>query len=269
MNLARRTRRAVISLGAAFALGATAGCARAAFVPPAGPGVPIPDAAAAWEQASAGCGDVRAVIAGARASGKVGSQRVWPVSLEIAVTNTDSIYVGATAAGNSVFVLAGTGGRASLWLRPDQRVVTATPAAILEAVVGVALSPGQLLGMLSGCVARTADAATAVRHGNLIELPAPEGRLFLSQFAGQWQVKALVAGTFVVELSRRTGRQPEDVWIRSAGAASVNAALHLTISDPQINGPIPAAVFDLPAGAGAATPMSLEELRASGPWKDR
>jgi len=261
--------RAAGGLVVGVALSVATGCTRAAFVPPTDPGVPVSDAAAAWQEASAGCGDVKAFVAGARASGKVGSQRVWPVSLEVAVATGDSIYIGATAAGNSVFVLAGTGGRARLWLRQDQRVVSATPAQILEAVVGVAISPAQLLGMLSGCVVRTIDVSTAVRHKDLIELRAPEGRVFLSQGGGQWQVRALVADTFVAELSRRSGRQPDDIWIRSSSGAPVAAALHLAITDGQANGSIPATVFDLPAGANAASPMTLEELRAAGAWKDR
>jgi hypothetical protein len=269
MNSTRRARLAVRGLCASLALGMTAGCMRAAFVPPTGPGEPVPDAAAAWDQASHGCGDVHAFVAGARASGKVGSERIWPVSLEVAVTNTDSIYVSATAAGNSVFVLAGSNGRARLWLRQDQRVVSASPSEIMEAVVGVALSPAQLLGMLSGCVARTVDVATAARHGSLIELRAPEGRLFLTQVAGHWEVRALVTDAFVVELSRRAGRQPDDVWIRSSGKAAIDATLHLAISDGQVNGPIPPTVFELPAGAGTASPMTLDELRAAGAWKGR
>jgi hypothetical protein len=204
MNSTQRAVTAITGFCAALAL-VTAGCTRAGFVAPAGPGVPIADAGTSWQQASSGCGDVHAFVAGARASGKVGSQRVWPVSLEIAVTNTDSIYIGATAAGNSVFVLAGTAGGATLWLRHDHRVVTATPAQIMEAVVGVAITPGQLLGMLSGCVARTVDVPAAVQHKDLIELRAPEGRLFLSQVAGQWQVRAWMTNAFSVELSRRAG----------------------------------------------------------------
>lgn len=269
MHCMRRARRTVSALLAGLALGVAAGCTRAAFVAPTDPGQPAPDAAAAWEQAIRGCGDVQTFVADARATGKVGPQRVWPVSLEIAVTNTDSIYVSATAAGNSLFVLAGTGGRARLWLRHDQRVVSATPAEILEAVVGVSISPGQLLGMLSGCVARTADVAGAMRHNSLIELRAPEGRLFLSQVAGQWQIRALVAKAFVAEFSRRSGRQPDDIWIRSSGTTPIDAALHLAVSDGQPNGQIPPAIFDLPAGANSASPMTLEELRAAGAWKDR
>ena len=244
-------------------------CAHATFVVPTGPGEPAPDAASAWTSASAGCADIQAFVAGARASGKVGAQRVWPVSLEVAVTMSDSIYLGATAAGNSLFVLAGTGNRAALWLRHDDRVVTATPAQIMEAVVGVALTPRQLLGMVSGCVTQSAEVAGAVRHRDLISMRTAEGRVYLSQVAGQWQVRAATTDAFTVEFARRTGRQPEDVWITSTRTGSLPASLHLTISDPQANAPIPPTVFQLPPAASSAQSMTLEELRAAGPWKDR
>jgi hypothetical protein len=139
----------------------------------------------------------------------------------------------------------------------------------MDAIVGVSLSPAQLLGMLSGCVAQKVDLPSAVRHKSLIELRAPEGRVFLSQTGGRWQVQALVADAFVVELSRRAGRQPDDIWIRSTAGAPLDASLHLAISDGQVNGQIPATVFDLPAGANAASPMTLDELRKAGAWKDR
>lgn len=245
------------------------GCAHATFVVPAGPGEPAPDAPSAWASASAGCADVQAFVAGARASGKVGTQRVWPVSLEVAVNASDSIYLSATVAGNSVFVLAGTGNRASLWLRHDNRVVAATPAEIMEAVVGVSLSPRQLLGILTGCVTPSAEPAGAVRHKDLISMSTPDGRVYLSQVARQWQVRAATTNAFLVEFERRAGRQPDDVWITSRGAGSLPASLHLAITDGQANAPIPPTVFQLPPAANSAAPMTLEELRAAGPWKDR
>jgi hypothetical protein len=96
-----------------------------------------------------------------------------------------------------------------------------------------------------------------------------EGRVYLTQVAGQWQVRAATTDAFVVEFTRRAGRQPDDVWIRSSGAGSLAASLHLTISDGEVNAAIPPTVFQLPAAAGSATPMTLEDLRAAGPWKKR
>jgi hypothetical protein len=199
----------------------------------------------------------------------VGPQRVWPVALEVAVTTDDAIYVSATASGTSLFVLAGTGNRATLWLRQDQRVVTATPAEILEAVVGVSLSPGQLLGMLTGCATRAADVAASARYKNALAIKTSDGRVFLSQVAGHWQIAAAITDRFTVEFGRRPGQKPDDVWIWSSPAAALDASLHLAVSDGQVNGPIPPTVFQVPAGASSASPMTIDELRAAGAWKGR
>jgi hypothetical protein len=41
------------------------------------------------------------------------------------------------------------------------------------------------------------------------------------------------------------------------------------IREAEMNGTVPASVFNPPAGAKGAQPMTLEELRAAGPWKER
>jgi hypothetical protein len=45
--------------------------------------------------------------------------------------------------------------------------------------------------------------------------------------------------------------------------------MHFTVSDPEVNGPVPPAVFRVPEAARAAPPMTLEELKQRAPWKDR
>jgi hypothetical protein len=124
------TARALVILVTSCSL--AAGCTRAMFKPPAGPGAPAPDAAAAWAEATDGCHGLRSYAGVLRASGRVGGARLWPVSIDVAVLADQSIYLGATAAGRSLFLLAGTGGSATLWLRDEQRTVTAPPADILK-----------------------------------------------------------------------------------------------------------------------------------------
>jgi hypothetical protein len=244
-----------------------ASCTRAMFVAPAGPGDAAPDAAAAWTEATAGCRDARSFVAAVRASGKVGQERVWPVSLELAVTADQSIYISATAVGNSVFVLAGTANRATLWLRHDNRAVTAAPADIMEALVGVPLSPARLMAVLTGCVARSLDVVSAARYPNLLAIHTADARVFLAQTGGTWRTTAAEADRFTVEFARKSSAQPDDIWLWAQPAPGQTASLHLTVTDGQINGPVPPNVFQAPAGAQAAAPMTLDELRAAGPWK--
>src|SRR4029453_14562520 len=109
------------------------------------------DAASGVAEATKECRDVRTVVSTLRVSGRVSDARLWPLTVEVAVVLNQSIYLGATASGKPVFLLAGTPARATLWLRTEDRSVTAAPAQILNALVGVSLSPDDLAGVLSGC----------------------------------------------------------------------------------------------------------------------
>ena len=243
-------------------------CTRALFVPPAGPGAPAPEAAAAWAEATAGCRTAQAYVAALRVSGRFGSERLWPVSIEAAVTADRSIYLGANAGGQSVFVLAGTANRATLWLRRDERVVAAAPADIMDAIVGVSIPPDQLLAVLTGCVARSFDMTRAARHGRLLSVDTSDARLHLEQRDGQWRVKFAETDAFVVEFGAHDGALPKEIWMWSVRGRVPAASLRFVVTDPEVNGQIDPAVFQLPRGAAAASPLTLEELRAAGPWKD-
>ena len=239
------------------------------FVPPAGPGAPVAYAAAAWTEATANCRNARSYAAAARASGKFGAERLWPVGLDIAVTTDQSIYLAANAVGRSLFVLAGTGNRATLWLRQEERVVNAAPADIMDAIVGVSIAPDRLLAVLTGCVARSFDVTRSALHGRLLAIDTADAHLYLEQMNGQWRTRAATTDAFVVEFAAYAGALPSDVWIWSVAGREPAASVRFSISDPEIDGQIPAGVFQVPRGAVGAKPLTLEELRAAGPWKER
>lgn len=238
-----------------------AACTRSMFVAPSGPGSPAPEAASAWADASRGCRDARTMTAGLRISGRVGGTRLWPVNIEAAVTRDQSIYLSATAAGTSVFVLAGTGNRATLWLRREQRVVTAAPADIMSAIVGVPLSPDLLLAVLTGCGTRSFDVVRATRHDKVISIETADTTVHLEQQGGAWRARAAQSASFVVEFGRAAGAVPAEVWIWSAPGRDPAASIHVAVSDDTIDVNIPSSVFQVPAGAASATPITLDELR--------
>ena len=241
-------------------------CARSMFVTPSGPGTAAPEAASAWADASRGCRDARTMTAGLRISGKVGGTRLWPVNIEAAVTRDQSIYLSATAAGTPVFVLAGTANRATLWLRREQRIVTAAPAEIMSAIVGVPLSPDLLLAVLTGCGTRSFDVIRATRHDKLISIETADTTVHLEQQGGAWRTRAAQSASFVVEFGRGTGVGPAEVWIWSAPGHEPAASIHLALSDETIDGNIPSSFFQVPSSAAAATPITLDELRGA-LWK--
>jgi hypothetical protein len=264
--------RVFLGLGLGLYVSATTlACAttRTMFVPPAGPGTPVAYAAAALTEATATCRVARSYTAAARASGKFGAERLWPVGIDIAVTTDQSIYLSANAVGRSLFVLAGTGNRATLWLRQDERVVTAAPAEIMDAIVGVSIAPDRLLAVLTGCVARSLNMTGSALHGDLLAVETADARLYLQQKDGRWRTRAATTDAFVVEFAAYQGPVPSDVWIWSIAGREPAANVRFAISDWEIDGQIPAGVFQVPRGAVGAKPLTLDELRAAGPWKER
>jgi hypothetical protein len=89
-----------------------------AFTPPAGPGLPAPDGAAAWEQATASCRTVRTYSAMLH-FGAVGA------NIQTTVTDNGRVRFGAIVAGRPRFTLTGTRAEATLLLHDDRRVVRA------------------------------------------------------------------------------------------------------------------------------------------------
>jgi hypothetical protein len=241
--------------------GVAVNCTRGLFVAPAGPGTPAPEAASAWDQASRGCREARSFTAALQASGRVAGARLWPIAIQAAVTKDQSIYLSASASGTSLFVLAGTDNRATLWLRREHRVITAAPGEIMDAIVGVSLSPDQLLAALTGCGTRSTGVSQAARHGNLLSIDTTDARVYLESNASVWRTKAAETGAFILEFGWGTGSLPADLWIWSAPNRQPAASLHLSVSDGEINGAIPAGVFLVPSAASTATPITLDELR--------
>jgi len=267
----RRFARGVLIAVVAGACGAGGACARAVFAPPAGPGTNAPDGPAAWTEATEPCRSAASYMAAIRLSGRAGGARLWPVTIDTAVLADQSIYLGATAAGHGVFVLAGSAGRATLWLRREQRTVAATPAEILDAVVGVALSPRDLLAILSGCGVTPAAVTSAERHGALLTVHLAGTRVHLARRGGRWRIKAAETSSFVVEYADHEDPLPRELWIWPAtrSTSDPSASLHLKVEDPQLDGDVPMTVFRVPAGAAGATPMTLDELKSGAPWKNR
>lgn len=250
-------------------LATSAACARAVFVPPAGPGQPAPDAASAWREATARCAGLQSYAAALRVSGRVGGARVWPIGLEAAVRADQAIYLGATAAGRPVFVLAGSGARATLWLRREDRVVTAAPADILGAIMGVSATPADLLGALSGCVNAGAPVSRAARHGRRLAIETPGARIYLDPEPGGWRVRAAETPAYSVEYAPTRAAWPHELWLWPAGGTGATAAIRVVVDDARVNEPVADAVFRVPARAAAAAPMTLDELRSGVVWKNR
>ena len=203
-------------------------------------------------------------------SGRAGSQRIWPLAVETAVT-ADRIYMSATHSGQPVFVLAGSASDATLWLRRNdpERVVKAPAGAIVDAILGLSVPPERLLAVLTGCVTRAFDVVSAVEYDGLLGIGTADARVFLQRIGAAWRPRAGVLEGFTVEFGWESSPLPARVWIQSTPGREPRASVTLTVSDAAVDEPIPATVFTAPAGASRAEPMTLEELRSVGAWKER
>ena len=239
----------------------SAGCGHSIFIPPIGPGV-VTDASEAWTAATAACRSAQHYSADLKISGRAASQKIWRLAVETAVTPTQ-IYMGATFSSQPIFVLAGSAKEATLWLRPEQRVVKAPAGDIIEAILGLPMPPDRLLALLTGCATRSLEVTAATSHNGLVAVQTADARVFIERQGTVWRTRAAEGEGFIVEFRWKTGALPEKVWISSKPGREPAAFLDVSVADPTTSDPIPASVFNAPSGAASAEPMTLDELRSS------
>ena len=115
------------------------------MVLPSGPGTPRTDALPLFESATAACRAVRTLTAELTLSGRTGQQKIRGHVLAGLAPGALRLE-GVAPFGAPAFILAAENGRGTLLLARDRRVLqSAPPAEILQALVGVSLSPDDLL----------------------------------------------------------------------------------------------------------------------------
>jgi hypothetical protein len=200
--------------------------------------------------------------------GKV-AQESLSANIITLVTRADQISLSVPVMfGSPAFVLGGSADSATLWLPRNERVLTARADEILEALTGLRLGPRALLAVLDGCVAQ-ADAVTAsARYGPLGAITTDDGRMFLEQRDGRWRItRALTAG-LIVEYSDIQGDWPRALRITTEAGHTPAVSLSMTIDQIDVNLPREAKDFVVNV-AGNAAPMTLDDLRAAGPLREK
>jgi hypothetical protein len=243
------------------------GCAARRFERPTGPSTPAPEAAAAWQTATARCRGVRTAHATMRLVFRAGPRRFPAVMLGAAFDgDARAMALEARVGSAAFFVLGGTADQATLVLR-DGRYVRAPAADIVAALIDVRLEPGRLLAILTGCLTPTPEFRQAVRRDRVLEVTADDAVAYLEQSTeGGWRVRAGSFDSLDVDYGTPGPSWPRSVEIRSRAETS-KPAMSITISRLEITQPnesIDPSVFQpvLPPGA---TSISLAELRAAGP----
>ncbi len=239
----------------------TASCAARMFVPPAGPGAPAPDAAAAWESATTSCRGVTSFAPTMRLSGRVAGARLPGITVLGAVTADGGLRLQATAAGRTIFELAGTNDRATFFWREDNKVATARAEELVDALIGLKLGADALLPILTGCVTRSPAAPGGERYGDLLAVTAGTARVFLRQEPSGWRARYADLQGLAVEYRWQAAPWPREVLMQAQRGTPSEVQLRVRIDDePIVNPTLGPQTFALTVPP-SAVPMTLDELR--------
>ena len=181
--------------------------------------------------------------------------------------------------GGPFFLLAGTGGRATLLLPREDRVLRdASASEILEALAGLDQSPSDLRAWIAGCPAGDRRGQQSARGygADWAAADLASGRqLWINRVptskagTSAWRLVAVNAGPLTVEFCRARGHPawPSENPARpeSAGVAPLDVRLALRQVERAVDLPDAAFAIDVPAGA---VPITIEELRQSGPLRE-
>lgn len=254
-------------VAAAVCLALVSACAPKAPTLPAGAGTPFPEFLAAYQQATAGCRDVRTFTAVMALSGKAGRTKLRG-RIEAGFSAPGKLRLeGIAPFGRPVFVLTAGNGRGTLVLpREDQVLEDAPPDKIVEALAGIALDADALRAVVAGCGLWRGEEPTDGREypGEQAAIVFPDATAYLRRAGNAWQLSAASRGPLSVYYSDVASGRPSTIRLRSTTGGATTADLTLRLSQVEINTPIDARAFvaQLPAHPIAIT---LEELRQAGP----
>jgi hypothetical protein len=212
-------------------------------------------------EARGDCGGATSLSASVRVSGRAGGRRLRAPIL-VGLTSANQVRLEAPSA----FVLAGSSARATLVLQRDARQLVAPAEDIIEALTGLKLGPLALLAMLSGCGGQSDTMSTAASYGDIIAVTTSDARLYLARSAAgtRWRVKAAEIADVVVEYRAWQDRWPSDIRLQSRPGRTPIIDLSVSSTQVDVNTTLPASAFTVVVPA-AATPLTLDELRAAGP----
>jgi hypothetical protein len=228
----------------------------------------MPDAAAAYETAAKECRGVRTLRATLGLSGRAGTTPLRG-NVDAGFEAPDKIRLeGRHPLGRPVFILVASGSQATLYLPRDNRVLRNVPATdIVEALVGLPLGPAELRAIVAGCGFGAAEPMQGRSYADGWAAVDTAGAVtYLRQLAARWRIVASARPPLSIVYGDFVGGRASTIRLQSTGKPAANLAVRL--SDVNINVPLEAEVFavEVPAAAG---PLTLEELRRSGPLGDQ
>ena len=237
------------------------------MVLPSGPGTPRTDALPLFESTTAACRAVRTLTAELTLSGRTGQQKIRGHVLAGLAPGALRLE-GVAPFGAPAFILAAENVRGTLLLARDRSVLqSAPPSEFLQALVGVSLSPDDLLAVLTGCVKAAARPAGARAYGaNWLAVDFPGGGIaYLNQKNGQWRVAAELLNGLEIDYGSTLNGLPQSLRIRSADSGQAPTVdLEVRLQSFTINATLERDAFSVRVPPDTQ-PITLEELRRSGP----
>jgi hypothetical protein len=251
--------RSVVLPALGLVLALSAGCAGGRFVRPSGTAVPFAEGPAVWMELARGCRAVTMVRAELRVSGRVGGQG-FPSLTTGLVAGADRLAIEAMAGARRVFTLAGDGSSVVLLNHLDRRTTRGTAADVIDALVGVRLTPDRLLALLSGCVSSETTVTQAERVGATARLRTADSLIYLTERDGRWRLAAGEFGDVMADYRRVEDGWPREVELRRGD----DVTLRLRVIEFERNPQVPPAVFQLQV-PDTFVEVPLEVLRRDGP----
>ena len=233
---------------------------------PTGAATPFPAFKAAFDEATSACRGVKTIRASMGMSGRAGSTKLrGRIDAGFASPDRARLEGVHPVFGRPVFVLVAEGGRGTLVLTREDRVLRdAPPEQIVEALAGVPLGADALRTAISGCGFGGVPGEGREFSNGWIAAAVDEGTIYLRRGGTGWEVAAATRGPVTIAYAGFAAGLPSTIRIRADANGRSNADLTLQLSDVDINTTLDPRTFQIELPE-RAVPLTLEELRRAGP----
>jgi hypothetical protein len=241
---------------------------------PSGPGNPVADAAAPFEEATRECQAVDTLAVTLRLSGRSGDTKLrgridagLAPGGRVRLEGFPPVIYGS----KPFFILAASGPDATLLLPRDDRVLRgATTAEIVDALAGVPLGADDLRAVLAGCgLPGATPAAARAYDGDWLAVERGGTTTYLRRLENRWRVVAATRGGMTIQYGEFVAGRALSVNVRTGGPERGRSTdLTLRLSDLETGVPLEDRAFraDVP---DSAEPLTLDELRRNGPLGEK
>jgi hypothetical protein len=245
---------------------ASACAPKAPIALPSGAATPFPAFKTAFDEATAACRAVKTIRASMGMSGRAGSTRLrGRIDAGFAAPDRARLEGVHPVFGRPVFVLVAEGGRGTLVLTREDRVLRdAPPEQIVEALAGVPLGAEALRTAISGCGFGGVPGEGREFSNGWIAAAVDDGTIYLRRGGTGWEVAAATRGPVTIAYAGFAAGLPSTIRIRADANGRPNADLTLQLSDVDINTTLDPRTFQIELPE-RAVPLTLEELRRAGP----